>query len=85
MTHTRQPPEGPGRPPLPESPVYVQIKLSLRPGRDDDLLAFFAAVPAGSRAVAVMAAMRSGNLEAAGEPDGIAEDEMTDALLGLLL
>ncbi len=85
MTHTSQPPDGPGRPPLPESPVYVQIKLSLRPGRDDDLIAFFDGLPPRGRAVAVMAAMRSGNLAAAGDPDYVSDDEMEDALLGLLL
>jgi hypothetical protein len=76
---------GPGRPPLAEEPVYVQIKLSLRPGRDDDLIDFFASLPHGTRATAVMTAMRSGNLSAAADPDYVSDKEMTDALDALMM
>ena len=76
---------GPGRPPLEEETVYVQIKLSLRPGRDTDLIEFFNALPHGSRATAVMAAMRSGNLSAAADPEYVSDAEMTDALDSLML
>jgi hypothetical protein len=76
---------GPGRPPLEEETVYVQIKLSLRPGRDDDLIAFFASLPHGSRATAVMTAMRSGNLNAAADPNYVTDEAMTDALDALIL
>ena len=65
--------------------MYVQIKLSRRPGRDDDLIAFFAALPQGGRATAVMAAMRSGNLAAAADPETVSEAEITDALDALLV
>ena len=76
---------GPGRPPLEEETVYVQIKLSLRPGRDDDLIEFFASLPHGSRATAVMAAMRSGNLNAVTDPNYVSDEEMTDALDALIM
>ena len=76
---------GPGRPPLEKETVYVQIKLSLRPGRDDDLIDFFNSLPHGSRATAVMAAMRSGNLSAAADPDYVSDDKITDALDALMM
>jgi hypothetical protein len=76
---------GPGRPPYAEETIQVQIKLSLRPGRDDDLIEFFSALPHGSRATAVMAAMRSGNLSAAADPDYISDNEITDALDALMM
>jgi hypothetical protein len=75
---------GPGRPPHDEETIYVQIKLSLRPGRDADLIDFFNSLPHGSRATAVMAAMRSGNLSAAADPDYVSDADMTDALDALL-
>lgn len=76
---------GPGRPPLEEETVYVHVKLSLRPGRDADLIEFFQSLPHGSRATAVMAAMRSGNLSAVTDPDYVSDAEMTDALDSLML
>ena len=73
---------GRGRPPLERDVIRVQIKLSLHVGRDDDLIEFFESLPSGTRATAVMAAMRSGNI-GAGEiyADGPAESEMDDALM----
>lgn len=47
-----------GRPRLPARARRVQITLSLRWGKDDDLLAFFDRLPEGQRAQAVMDALR---------------------------
>lgn len=72
---------GRGRPPLECEIIDVQIHLRLREGRDDDLIAFFASLPDGSRASAVMAAMRGSNLDGEAYDDGISDDEMDDALM----
>lgn len=71
------------RPRLPHRPVVIRIKLRLRPGRDDDLLAFFAATPSGQRPTAVIAAMRSGNLNTRSQDDALDEDVMAEGLAGL--
>jgi hypothetical protein len=76
---------GRGRPPNKVETVHVYIRLSLRPGRDDDLIAFFDSLPHGSRATAVMAAMRSGNLNAAVDSEYVSDAEMTDALDSLMM
>jgi hypothetical protein len=76
---------GRGRPPLDVEIVRIQITLSLRRGRDDDLIAFFATLPRGAKPTAVMAAMRSGNLAAAADEDYVSDDEMDDALTNLML
>ncbi len=64
--------------------IRIVLKLTLRPGPDDDLIQFFASVPPGRRAEAVKATMRGGNLA-----DGLAiaqatevagQSEMIDAL-----
>ncbi len=52
--------DGPGRPPLDVPARLIRITLSLRPGEDDDLLVFFDRLPAGSRARAVVTALRQG-------------------------
>ncbi len=73
-----------GRPPLAQPSRVYTIKLRLRPGEDDDLVAFLEAIPLRSRAAAVKAALRSGRLvapAAAGPADG----EMAAALDALLL
>jgi hypothetical protein len=69
-----------GRPPLAEPSQRYVITLTLRPGRDDDLIAFLENTPHGHRATAVMAAMRSGNLAAAADEEMLNEDEMTETL-----
>lgn len=76
-----------GRPPLQphEQPVVVQVKLRLYPGADDDLIAFFDRLPHGHRASAVKAALRSGNIGSLELADLPSDDEMEDALSGLLL
>lgn len=54
--------DGPGRPSLDVPARLVRITLSLRPGEDDDLLAFFDGLPIGSRARAVVTALRQGGV-----------------------
>ncbi len=72
-----------GRPPACVKPVRVRVALSLRPGEDDDLLEFFAAIPIRLRASAVKQALRSGQLTS---PSGDlpSDDEVADALDRLL-
>jgi len=74
-----------GRPRLPEQAVVVNLKLRLRPGVDDDLIAFFARIPPRFRAGAAKAAMRSGNLATAAATDLPADDAVADVLGELLL
>ncbi len=74
-----------GRPRLPEQAVVLNLKLRLRPGVDDDLIAFFSQVPLRHRAGAAKAAMRSGNLGAAVLVDLPTDETVADALAGLML
>ena len=74
-----------GRPRLPEQAVVVNLKLRLRPGVDDDLIAFFARIPPRFRAGAAKAAMRSGNLATAATTDLPADEAVADVLGELLL
>lgn len=74
-----------GRPRLPVPAVVLNLKLRLRPGVDDDLIAFFGQIPSRHRAGAAKAAMRSGNLGAAALADLPADDAVADALGELLL
>ncbi len=69
-----------GRPRQAQPPVIYQLKLRLRPGEDDDLLTFLAAIPLRCRPAAVKAALRAGsltNLQVAGLP---ADDDVAAAL-----
>lgn len=43
--------------------VYVDITLSLTTGEDDDLITWFASLPARGRATAVIARLRTGQGE----------------------
>ena len=63
----------------------LNLKLRLRPGVDDDLIAFFGQIPPRRRAGAAKAAMRSGNLAAAVTADLPADEAVADALGELLL
>jgi len=74
-----------GRPRLPEQAVVLNLKLRLRPGVDDDLIAFFSQVPLRHRAGAAKAAMRSGDLATAMSVDLPADETVADALGELLL
>ncbi len=63
--------------------LIVPVKLSLRPGEDDDLIAFFERVPARLRAAAVKQALRSGGMSMKMD-DLPSDDEVEAALDGLL-
>jgi hypothetical protein len=63
--------------------VIVQVKLSLRLGEDDDLIAFFERVPDRLRVAAVKQALRSGGMTM--QLDDLPSDEEIElALDGLL-
>lgn len=74
-----------GRPRLPTQSVVINLKLRLRPGVDDDLIAFFAQVPLRHRVGAAKAAMRSGNLATAALTDLPADEAVADALEDLFV
>jgi len=70
------------RPRLPAPSQKINIKLHLRPGEDDDLIRFFAALPPHRRAASLKVALRSGGMaQAAAEsmPDDVT---LADVLLG---
>ncbi len=73
-----------GRPWRTPRPTVVNVKLLLYSGEDDDLLAFFAALPARQRASAVKSALRGGQLIGATLPAGPDDDALADLLSGLL-
>ena len=62
----------------------VNLKLRLYPGEDDDLIAFFGAIPPRMRVMMVKQALRSGSLQVmfSDVPD---DDEVMDALDALVL
>lgn len=51
-----------GRPPSTVKPIVVRVALYLRPGEDDDLIAFFTPLPLRLRSSALKQALRSGQL-----------------------
>ena len=53
--------------------IRIVLKLTLRPGPDDDLIQFFGNIPPGRRPEAVKAALRGGNLA-----DGLASAQATE-------
>ena len=59
----------------------VALKLYLRPGEDDDLIAFFERYPSGARlrAIMVKAALRGAGLDVARDVDDDLFDEVADA------
>ncbi len=63
------------------TPIKKLIKLTLHPGEDDDLIAWFDGLPDNLRAAAVKAALRGGAALTTGKSDG---DDITDALDSLL-
>jgi hypothetical protein len=65
------------------SAQIVRIKLRLYPGEDDDLIAFFAEVPRGLRALSVKTALRSGVQSAEGEANRT-DDALLDSLEGFV-
>jgi hypothetical protein len=62
----------------------VRIKLRLYPGEDDDLIAFFGAIPDRLRAASVKAALRNGAQPGTSCNDG-EDDGLADALDDLVL
>ncbi len=73
-----------GRPPTRIRPFVVRVALYLRPGEDDDLIAFFTPLPVALRASAVKQGLRSGRLTSlSGELPSDADIEAAlDQLLG---
>jgi hypothetical protein len=65
--------------------TVVQISLSLHPGEDDDLIAFFASLPQRGRARAVIAALRTGNIGRALAGEGLDDDQMAEHMLASFL
>ena len=61
----------------------MRVALYLRPGEDDDLIAFFAPLPIGLRSSAVKQALRSGRLTSP-SLDLPSDDEIEAALDNLL-
>ena len=74
-----------GRPPSARAANarIVRLKLRLYPGEDDDLIAFFAAIPSGLRALSVKQALRTGSLPTEATPGAVPE-ALLDALDGLV-
>ena len=62
---------------------FVRLKLSLYPGEDDDLIAFFESIPLGLRAASVKRALRDG--ASAASTSSRPEDDLLDALDALLV
>lgn len=76
-----------GRKALSTPTIRVPITLSLRPGMDDDLIAFFdrTSDSPNSRAVAVIAALRAGGInDGATSSSSDNDKELSDALESLL-
>lgn len=74
---------GRGRPRLSDRPVSIRIHLRLRPGEDDDLLAFFARHAPRRRATALKSALRAGSLSSGAAPT-VADDALAEAVEGLI-
>ncbi len=74
-----------GRKPLSQKTVVIRPALFLRPGEDDDLIAFFNSVPRGLHALAVKQALRSGKLQVSLTELNVPTDEEVEAKLDALL
>lgn len=72
-----------GRPPSSVKPIVVRVALYLRPGEDDDLIAFFAPIPLRLRSSALKQALRSGQLPTTLD-EVPSDDEVEDALDNLI-
>ena len=62
-----------GRPKLSEPAVVYRLALTLRPGEDDDLIAFFGAIPPRGRPAALKQALRGSTFE--NDPGSLSGDE----------
>jgi hypothetical protein len=80
-------PRGRGRPRLSEPAVVYRLDLTLRRGEDDDLIAFFEALPVRGRPAALKQALRSGGVADGtgtwGRDEGVVEG-LVDVLEQLL-
>ncbi|MBP7692252.1 MAG: hypothetical protein KA764_10060 [Anaerolineales bacterium] len=74
-----------GRPRLEKGAVLVRLNLRLRPGEDDDLIAFLTGTPARRRVQAVKIALRAGGLAAHSAAVDGDDSALAAALDGLLL
>ena len=72
-----------GRPSSSVKPIVVRVALYLRPGEDDDLIAFFAPLPLRLRSSALKQALRSGQLPTTLD-EVPSDDEVEDALDNLI-
>ena len=74
-----------GRPPSARaaSAIVLRVKLRLYPGEDDDLIAFFEAIPRGLRPAMVKQALRSGII--APDQSAPCDDEALDILDAFVL
>ncbi len=66
-----------------DKPVTVQIKLTLRPGQDDDLITYFGCLPVMLRAASVKQALRSGGMSLA--TDNLPSEAEIENLLDSLI
>jgi len=73
-----------GRPPQAREGVRINIILTLYPGSDDDLLAWFAALPEGLRAPSVKLALRQGGASVQAQAPS-EDEELDDAAFAALL
>lgn len=66
-----------------DKPVTIQVKLTLRPGSDDDLISYFAALPVMLRAASVKQALRSGGMSLTTDnlPSAVEIENLLDGLL----
>ena len=74
-----------GRPAQVIPPIEVHIHLRLRPGEDDDLIAFFRNPEMRCMARAVKAALRMGGMPSSPAETPMVDDGAGDALADLLL
>jgi hypothetical protein len=80
-----KPPRRPGRPRLEAPTSHIKLTLSLRPGEDDDLQAWFDRLPPRERAARVKAALRQGGVSHAPIIADEAGDLLDDAAFAALL
>ena len=74
-----------GRPLASDEAFEFHVHLRLRRGEDDDLIAFFERTPLRKRAGALKTALRLGALPAETVDDGPSDEDLAEALDGLLL
>jgi hypothetical protein len=73
-----------GRPRLAEPTIVCRLALTLRRGEDDDLIAFFEAIPVRGRPAAVKEALRSGVRGGANAGALAGEERRVEALAAAL-